>query len=168
MKSIFTKVAGLAAAAALMAAPAWADAPSPNPGDDNSNAPAHSNRGGNPEFPGPKAPKSEQRKAYGKYCQDQSKKRSDAAPGTKGTPFSQCVRAMAKMAKAEKEKQDGSEDGDDGSSMNPKKACHALSKKRRDAAPGTKGTPFSQCVHAANQLRKDMREQEEENEQPQS
>src|SRR3712207_589437 len=110
MKSIFTKVAGLAAAAALMAAPAWADAPSPNPGDQHSNAPSHSNRGGNPDYPGPKAPKSEQKKAYGKFCQNQSKKRSDAAPGTKGTPFSQCVRAMAQVAKGEKKEQETGEE----------------------------------------------------------
>ena len=37
----------------------------------------------------------DQAKAYGQRCKDQSRKRSDAAPGTKGTPFSQCVKAMA-------------------------------------------------------------------------
>src|SRR6476659_7462377 len=34
-------------------------------------------------------------KAYGHYCQGQSKKH---VKGTKGTPFSQCVTAMAKVA----------------------------------------------------------------------
>jgi hypothetical protein len=48
-------------------------------------------------------------------CQDQSKKRSDAAEGTKGTPFSQCVRAMAKLAK--------------GTSDSPRKACKDLSSR---------------------------------------
>ncbi len=106
MNSIFTKVAGLAAAAALMAAPAWADAPSPNPGDQHSNAPAHSNRGGNDSHPGPNAPRSQKAKAYGKYCQNQSKKRSDAAPGTKGTPFSQCIHAANQLRKDMKEQQE--------------------------------------------------------------
>jgi hypothetical protein len=153
MNSIFTKVAGFAAAVALMATPAWAAQPEDNPGNhdhpNSDNHPSHSNRGGNHDStPGPRAGMPEKAKAYGRYCKGQSKKRSDAAPGTKGTPFSQCVRAMAHVANDENE--------------NPKKACKALSKKRRDAAPGTKGTPFSQCIHAANELRRDQREQEAE------
>lgn len=51
-----------------------------------------------PATPGPKSGLPAQAKAYGRHCQGQSKKRSDAAEGTKGTPFSQCVKAMAKLA----------------------------------------------------------------------
>ena len=44
-----------------------------------------------------------QAKAYGRACKGESKKRSDAAPGTKGTPFSQCVKAMAQANKQTQE-----------------------------------------------------------------
>jgi hypothetical protein len=73
--------------------------------------------------------------AYGFYCQNQSKKH---VAGTPGTPFSQCVTAMAKLAK--------------GTTTSPKAACAALSRKH-DA--GHAGTPFSRCVTAGAQLLKD-------------
>ena len=60
-------------------------------------------------------------KAYGKYCQNESKKHVD---GQKGTPFSQCVTAMAKLA--------------NGAADNPRKACQNESKKHVD---GQKGSP---------------------------
>lgn len=85
-------------------------------------------------------------KAYGKHCQDQSKKRSDAAPGTKGTPFSQCVAAMRTLAA--------------GTTDSPREACTALSKKRSDAPEGMKGTPFSNCVSSGAKL---LREQNAQN-----
>ncbi len=66
-------------------------------------------------------------KAYGFYCRNESKKH---IAGQKGTPFSQCVTAMAKAAH--------------GASF--KAACAALSKKHVD---GQKGTPYSLCVSAA-------------------
>jgi hypothetical protein len=50
-----------------------------------------------------------QAKAYGRSCQGQSKKRSDAAPGTKGTPFSQCVKALAQANREDQENQGGEE-----------------------------------------------------------
>ena len=74
-------------------------------------------------------------KAYGKYCQTQSKKH---VKGQKGTPFSQCVTAMAKLASGE--------------TASPRSACKALSHKRVD---GQKGTPFSKCVSGGARLLRD-------------
>jgi hypothetical protein len=75
------------------------------------------------------------RRAYGRYCKGQSKKH---VKGKKGTPFSRCVRAMAKL--------------DDGDVKSPAKACKGLSKKH---VKGKKGTPFSRCVSGARRLLKD-------------
>jgi hypothetical protein len=100
-----------------------------------------------PATPGPKAGLPAKAKAYGRYCKAESKKRSDAVEGTKGTPFSQCVTAMAKLAT--------------GKTDSPRAACKELSKKRSDAAEGTKGTPFSQCVSGGAKL---LREQKAQNE----
>jgi len=83
--------------------------------------------------PPPNAPLPAKAKAYGRYCQDQSKKH---VAGQKGTPFSQCVTAMAKLAT--------------GSTKSPAKACAGLSKKH---VSGQKGTPYSQCVVAAAKLK---------------
>ena len=80
---------------------------------------------------------SSQAKAYGRYCQNQSKQH---VAGQKGTPFSQCVTAMAKA----------------GHGTTPKSACAALSKKH---VAGEKGTPFSRCVVAAAHLLKDQHKQ---------
>ena len=75
-----------------------------------------------------------QAKGYGFYCQNQSKKH---VAGQKGTPFSQCVTAMAKLAS--------------GKTDSPTKACASMSKKH---VKGQKGTPFSQCVSAGAKLLK--------------
>lgn len=88
--------------------------------------------------PGPKDGLPAQAKAYGRYCQGFSKKH---VKGEQGTPFSQCVKAMARAA------------NNDG--LNPRKACKGLSKKHVKGEPGT---PFSRCVKAAAQLRKDQEE----------
>jgi uncharacterized protein YkwD len=72
-------------------------------------------------------------KAYGYYCRDRSKERVD---GQKGTPFSQCVTAMAKAAHGQ----------------TPKAACAGFSKKHTE---GDQGTPFSRCVASAAKLIKD-------------
>jgi len=69
-------------------------------------------------------------KAYGFYCQKESKKH---IAGQKGTPFSQCVTAMAKAAHG----------------VSFKAACALLSKKH---IAGQKGTPYSLCVSAAAKL----------------
>ena len=74
-----------------------------------------------------------QAKAYGVYCQNQSKKH---VAGQKGTPFSQCVTAMAKLAS--------------GQTGSPKAACAAMSHK----PDGQKGSPFSRCVAAGAKLLK--------------
>ena len=71
-------------------------------------------------------------KAYGKYCQGQSKKH---VSGQKGTPFSQCVVAMAHVAEG----------------TTPAKACATESKKH---VAGQKGTPFSDCVAGGKVLLK--------------
>ena len=39
-------------------------------------------------------------KAYGRYCQDQSKKH---VAGQKGTPFSQCIKGVAQLRKEQTE-----------------------------------------------------------------
>jgi len=89
-----------------------------------------------PPLPGPDAPLSAKAKAYGRYCQDQSK---NHVQGEKGTPFSQCVTAMAKLAT--------------GKTASPKEACKALSKEH---VTGEKGTPFSRCVKGAKKLAEDL------------
>jgi hypothetical protein len=86
--------------------------------------------------PGPKASLPAKAKAYGRYCQNQSKKH---VAGQKGTPFSQCVTAMAKLATGE--------------TTSPTVACKAMSKHH---AAGEKGTPFSRCVAAGARLLKDQ------------
>jgi hypothetical protein len=69
-------------------------------------------------------------KAYGFYCQNQSKTHVAGRPGT---PFSQCVTAMAKVAH----------------SVSGKAACALMSKKH---VTGQKGTPYSKCVSDAAKL----------------
>jgi hypothetical protein len=128
------KIAMVLGALALATAPAMALAGQPtNPGHGNGhgNGPQYTPAD---ETPGPDAPQQEKAKAYGVYCQDQSKKH---VAGEKGTPFSQCVTAMAKAANNEK--------------LAPGKACKGMSHKH---VKGEKGTPFSRCVNAAAKLRK--------------
>jgi hypothetical protein len=69
-------------------------------------------------------------KAYGFYCQKESKTHVAGHPGT---PFSQCVTAMAKAAHG----------------LSFKAACALLSKKH---IAGQKGTAYSLCVSAAAKL----------------
>jgi hypothetical protein len=87
--------------------------------------------------PGPGASLPAKAKAYGHYCQNQSKKH---VAGQKGTPFSQCVTAMAKLGK--------------GTTSSPKAACARMSKKH---VAGEKGTPFSRCVAAGAKLLKNKK-----------
>jgi hypothetical protein len=72
--------------------------------------------------------------AYGKFCQNQSKKH---VAGQKGTPFSQCVTALARA--------------DRNDALTAREACSKLSKKH---VAGAKGTPFSRCVVGVAQMRK--------------
>jgi hypothetical protein len=123
-----TKTLPIAATVALLAAtPAWAlpgGVPSTN---------AHGKNPHSHSLPGPSASLPAKAKAYGVFCNKESKKH---IAGQKGTPFSQCVNAMAKLAT--------------GSTKSPAKACKALSKKH---IAGQKGTPYSQCVSAAARLK---------------
>ncbi len=86
--------------------------------------------------PGPKAPLPAKAKAYGSYCNAESKQHVD---GQNGTPFSVCLTAMAKLA--------------NGNVSNPRMACKAESKRRVE---GQKGTPFSLCVAGGAKLLQDQ------------
>jgi hypothetical protein len=95
--------------------------------------PAHPTHPTHPVHPvKPSAPPQAKAKAYGRQCQAESK---EHVPGMNGTPFSQCVTAMAKLA--------------NGNTKSPAKACAAESKTHVD---GMKGTPFSVCVKAGKQM----------------
>ena len=89
--------------------------------------------------PGPKASLPSKAKAYGRYCKGTSKLRTAAALGTHGTPFSQCVTAMAKVAHSQ---------------AAPKTACSTLSHKK---AKGAKRSDFSTCVNGAAKLKADLK-----------
>ena len=110
--------------------------------------------------PTPTAPKSQGKaKAYGKYCQGESKKH---VKGEKGTAFSRCVKAMAKADAASTEaKADAEKDGTEAKSPKQiaKQACKGMSKEH---VKGEKGTAYSRCVVAAAQLQKDKEEQDSE------
>lgn len=130
-----TKITVVLAAMVLAAVPATVVANPPaghgpeyNPAPEKPEKPA--------KTPGPSAGMPEKAKAYGVYCKDQSKKH---VAGEKGTPFSQCVNAMAKAANNEK--------------LAPGKACKGMSKKH---VKGQKGTEFSRCVNGVAKLRKDQ------------
>lgn len=91
-----------------------------------------------------------QAKAYGKYCQGESKKH---VKGEKGTAFSRCVTTVAHAANHE--------------NQSPREACKGKSKKH---VKGEKGTEFSRCVTSVAKLRHDERQkerEEKEQEQPQ-
>lgn len=128
------KVVATACALALVVLPATALAVTASGGPSyQPEHPAHPAHPTHPEHPvKPSAPPEAKAKAYGRNCQGESKKH---VPGMKGTPFSQCVTAMAKLA--------------NGNTRSPAKACAAESKTHVD---GTKGTPFSICVKAGNKL----------------
>ena len=120
--------------AVLFAAPSLAVAGGPpvNPGN-SAQGHAHRQAAAQADPPGPNAPAATKAKAYGRLCQAESRKH---VPGQQGTPFSQCVTAMAKLATGE--------------TSNPARACATLSKKH---VPGQAGTPYSKCVTAAAKLR---------------
>jgi hypothetical protein len=136
--SFTKKTAALAAVLALSAAPAFAIPANQGTAHMPANQgtahmPTTPAAPTTPVTPGPNASAAAKGKAYGKYCQGQSKKH---VAGQKGTPFSQCVTAMAKLAS--------------GKTDNPTTACKTMSKKH---VKGEKGTPFSRCVSAAAKLK---------------
>src|SRR3954451_7738858 len=80
----------------------------------------------------------------GQYCKGVSKKK---IPGQKGTPFSQCVTAMAKLNKKP--------------SLAPSQACASLKtiKGKKNANRKNKGkanAAFKQCVQAGKKLKLDL------------
>jgi hypothetical protein len=76
----------------------------------------------------------EKAKAYGVYCRPFPKKH---VAGQKGTPFSQCVTAIATAATSE--------------GIVAREACAVFSKKH---VKSETGTPFSRCVVAAAKARR--------------
>ncbi len=81
--------------------------------------------------------------AYGYYCQGVSKKK---VKGQKGTPFSQCVKAMKAL--------------DSGKAKTPAKACKGLSKKKPKKVKGSNRrgkSPYAKCVSGAKKLLKDKK-----------
>jgi hypothetical protein len=123
------RIAVLVGAATLMLAPTAAFAVGPEYAPEHPTHPTH-------PMPGPKSPLPEKAKAYGVYCREFSKKHVE---GQKGTPFSQCVTAMARAATSPEK--------------TAKAACVGFSKVH---VKGQKGTPFARCVVAAAQLKKDV------------
>jgi len=132
--NVKTKIAALIAASAMLTAPAAALAGGPDYSPQKPPHPTHPAHPADPT-PGPKASMPEKAAAYGVKCRGEWKTH---VKGEKGTPFSQCVTAMAKAANGQP----------------AKVACRAYLKKH---VKGEKGTPFSQCVHNANKVRKEAK-----------
>ena len=126
-------------------------APSTVPPDNQGTANKPSDTGKPSDLPGPHASPSAKAKAYGYLCQGESKKRSDATAGTKGTPFSQCVTAMAKTAHTS-----APTDTNAQIKSAARSACKGMSHK---GAKGQKGSPFSLCVSGAAKLLKSQKAQ---------
>ena len=124
-----------ALAVACVVAPLAFGSPPLNPGTQNA-----ANKKPGSTQPGPNATPAAKGKAYGRYCQGE---RKTHVAGQKGTPFSQCVTAMAMLAR--------------GNTTSPTIACSTMSKKH---VAGQKGTPFSRCVSAGAKLLKDQSEQQ--------
>lgn len=143
-RPVVTVLIAACASVGLLAPSAIADQPTTSPKSPNAATPAvpatppTETTPATPATPASPADKkkptnAERRRGYGVLCKDQSKKHLD---GQKGTPFSQCVTALAKI--------------DRGETTSPKKACKGLSKKH---VKGQKGTPYSRCVVAAAKQR---------------
>jgi hypothetical protein len=129
-----SKLAALAATAALGLAPAAALAHGSGGHGKSSKSPGHT--------------KTSQAEAYGRYCQGESKTH---VKGEKGTAFSRCVTAMAKIDKAESRAS---------KPLTPeqakKLAREACSTESKTHVAGEKGTAFSRCIVAAAHLTRDM------------
>jgi hypothetical protein len=131
--SLTKKHAGLLVAVAALAIPAASLAAGQPGGPSNHGKQNAASHKPNSSQKGKSGSHPTQAKSPGWYCQGESKKHT--AHGDKGTPFSQCVTAMAKLAK--------------GTATSPKAACAGMSKKH---VKGQKGTPFSVCVQAGKKL----------------
>jgi hypothetical protein len=142
------KIAILVGVLALVAVPAAALATRPaEPGNGNGNTPTEpgnghkptegtSGQGNGPNY-SPESPPTT--KAYGYYCQAESKKH---VAGTPGTPFSTCVKAHETAAAHP--------------NMSPGRACKGTPGKH--VVKGEKGTPHSRCVAGVIKQRKEERE----------
>jgi hypothetical protein len=114
---IHDKLALLTVSAVLAAAPAVAVAAGPQSGgppDNQGTAHRPADAGSQsathkPSTPGPKASLPAKAKAYGRYCQGESKKH---VAGQRGTPFSRCVSAAAKL-KADQSSSDADSPSED-------------------------------------------------------
>lgn len=95
-----------------------------------------------PGTPGPKASAKAKARAYGVFCNKESRRH---VKGQRGTPFSQCVTAMAKAAT--------------GQATSPRSACKTLSRKH---VKGQHGTPYSLCVSGAAKLLEEQKQAAQE------
>jgi hypothetical protein len=136
--AIVTGALALSVAPAMAAAGPPSSVPPVNQGTSHSHGNGNNGNGNGPNYnpspptPGPGASLPAKAKAYGRYCQGESKKH---VAGEKGTPFSQCVTAMAKAA--------------NNPNLSPGQACKGTSGKH---VKGEKGTPHSRCVTEAAKL----------------
>jgi hypothetical protein len=135
--ALITGVLALACGSAALAAGQPEGVPPHGKGTANGKGPVYTP--GEPT-PGPKAGLPAKAKAYGRYCQGESKQH---VKGEKGTAFSRCVTNMAQAAKHD--------------SMAPGRVCKGESKEH---VKGEKGTAFSRCVKGVVALRHKEHEEE--------
>jgi hypothetical protein len=135
--ALVTGVLALACGSAALAAGQPEGVPPHGKGAANGKGPVYTP--GEPT-PGPKAGLPEKAKAYGRYCQGESKKH---VKGEKGTAFSRCVTNMAQAATH--------------GSLAPGRVCKGESKEH---VKGEKGTAFSRCVKAVVKLRQQEHKEE--------
>ena len=112
---------------------------SSNPGKPSSPGNSAAHRPETRERPAPSATPAAKAKAYGRWCQNQSKQ---YVAGQAGTQFRLCLTAMAKLATAV--------------TNAPWTACRLLSRK---PISGQTGSPFSRCVIAGTRLLNELHKQ---------
>jgi hypothetical protein len=110
-----------------------------NPGKPSSPGNSAAHRPPTRERPAPGATPAAKAKAYGRWCQNQSKHH---VAGQAGTQFRLCLTAMAKLATAV--------------TNAPWTACRLLSRK---PISGQTGSPFSRCVIAGTRLLHELHKQ---------
>ena len=110
-----------------------------NPGKPSSAGNSAAHRPPTRERPAPGATPAAKAKAYGRWCQNQSKHH---VAGHAGTQFRLCLTAMAKLATAV--------------TNAPWTACRLLSRK---PISGQTGSPFSRCVIAGTRLLHELHKQ---------
>jgi len=134
--ALVTAALALACGSAALAAGRPEGTPPHGKGEANGKGPTYTP---SEPTPGPKNGLPAKAKAYGRYCQGESKQH---VKGEKGTAFSRCVNNMAQAAGHK--------------SMAPGQVCKGESKKH---VKGEKGTEFSRCVKGVNDLRKKEHEE---------